>query len=109
MTSLHVFRHGGKITKFEAAGHSGYAEEGSDIVCSAISILLQTAAAGLEEVAGVSVESSALEGSFTCRLSEPISGEDRVKADMILETMLLGLQAIQQNYGKYLKIITREV
>ena len=32
----------GRFTGFHVKGHAGYAEEGSDIVCSAISVLTTT-------------------------------------------------------------------
>ncbi|MBQ9855288.1 MAG: ribosomal-processing cysteine protease Prp, partial [Clostridia bacterium] len=37
----------GMIWGFEASGHAGYAESGSDIVCAAISALTQATAGGL--------------------------------------------------------------
>lgn len=41
------------IVGIHMAGHAGYAEEGSDIVCSAASILLYTAANSLEIICGM--------------------------------------------------------
>lgn len=108
MTRIKVFRSGGKITGFEAKGHSGYAEEGSDIVCSAVSALTQTAVGGLLEIAALPVEYSIADGSLWCQLQK-LSAHEREKADMILETMLLGLRTMQEDYGEYLKIIEREV
>ena len=46
-----------KNIKFiEATGHSGYAESGSDIVCSSVSTLMQSLAVGLTEVVKVSAD-----------------------------------------------------
>ena len=44
---------GGNITGFSCKGHAGYAEEGSDIVCAAVSALSITCANALQSVAGV--------------------------------------------------------
>ena len=41
MTVLRVYRKGTLFTGFECEGHSGYSEEGSDIVCAAISTAVQ--------------------------------------------------------------------
>ena len=41
---------------FKAQDHAGYAREGSDIVCAAISALTQTTVVGLNEVVGVSCQ-----------------------------------------------------
>ena len=37
MTKVEIFNHDGRIHGFSVSGHSGYAEEGSDIVCAAVS------------------------------------------------------------------------
>lgn len=36
MTTVTFYKSRGSIVGFDAAGHSGYAEEGADIVCAAI-------------------------------------------------------------------------
>ena len=108
MTRIRIFRSCGKITGFEAKGHSGYADEGSDIVCSAISVLTQSAVMGLIDVAAIPAEYSVEDGSLSCNLPK-LDAEERKKADMILETMLLGLRSIQEDYHGYLKITEREV
>ena len=37
------------ITGYKVSGHAGYSEEGSDIVCSAVSALTQAPLLGLEK------------------------------------------------------------
>ena len=41
MTKVEIFRKNGNIIGYKASGHSGYSEQGSDIICSAISTSLQ--------------------------------------------------------------------
>ena len=36
MTTVTFYTEGSRITGFDASGHSGYAEEGGDIVCAAV-------------------------------------------------------------------------
>ena len=50
MTKIQIFKDKGNIQGFIVSGHSGYAGEGSDIVCSAISSLSQMVCVGLENV-----------------------------------------------------------
>ena len=40
MTTASFFKRNGKIYKFRVCGHSGYAEQGSDIVCAAVSSMV---------------------------------------------------------------------
>ena len=53
MTRITLFRSRSHAIGFEAEGHTGYAEEGSDIVCAAVSALTQGAVIGLKEVIGL--------------------------------------------------------
>lgn len=109
MTRVEILRSGGKIIGFHATGHSGYAQSGRDIVCSAVSALAQSAVYGLTDVADLPAQSRTGDDELFCGIDEPLSGEPRLKADMILETMLAGLLAIEAGYPKNLKITQREV
>ena len=47
MTKLRVFKNGDNYVGFECFGHSGYAEQGEDIVCAAVSTAVQMTVAYL--------------------------------------------------------------
>lgn len=49
-------KHNGSIVSVECDGHTGYGVEGEDIVCSALSSIVQTAALGLMQVAGIDLD-----------------------------------------------------
>ena len=53
MTVVEVCRYRGFPISVCARGHSGYADSGSDIVCAAISVLMQTLHIGLVDVLGL--------------------------------------------------------
>lgn len=92
----------GRIYRFAAEGHSGFAPHGEDIVCAAISVLLQTAILGLKEVATVTPQTLVADGRLDCLLSPEQAGNESV--DAILQTMLLGLQAIEMEYSDYVSV-----
>ena len=50
MTKVEIFRKNGNIIGYKASGHSGYSEQGSDIICSAISTSLQMTLIGIQEI-----------------------------------------------------------
>ncbi len=89
---------GDLITGFECAGHAGYAPEGSDIVCAAVSILTTTCANALESVAGAVPLVKASSGKMVLSLPEG-GGHD---AQVILKTMRQGLRDLQDAYPDYL-------
>jgi len=52
MTKVEIFNHDGRINGFAVSGHSGYAEEGSDIVCAAVSSAVNFAECTINDVLG---------------------------------------------------------
>ena len=54
------------IVGFEVSGHSGYSERGKDIVCAAVSAIVQTAVIGLTEVLGIKVDYRQKAGEARC-------------------------------------------
>ncbi|MCR5610998.1 MAG: ribosomal-processing cysteine protease Prp [Clostridiales bacterium] len=109
MTRITVHFQGGRPVGFTAKGHSGYADKGEDIVCAAISALTETAYLGVTELAKADAEAVQKDGELRLMLKPEVSGLSREKAELILETMLLGLRSIEENYSDYLKILKREV
>ncbi len=109
MTTVELLFSHKRIVGFEVSGHTGYADEGSDIVCSAISALTQTAVLGLQELVGLSPALDVDEGSMYCMLPANTRGDALKNAQLILDTMALGLSSIADTYGDYISIVEREV
>ena len=109
MTSVTIFRSGSRISGFEAQGHTGYADAGEDVVCSAVSALTQTALLGLGEYLKISFAQDISDGYLYCMLSEGLDKESLGKADVVLETMALGLGAIAETYPTFLRMNERQV
>lgn len=90
------------ITGYKVSGHAGYAEEGYDIYCSAVSALTQAPVMGLERYLKlkpsyrVSQEDGVLEVTLN---SEP---NDLTEA--ILATMFYGVESIARQCPKYVRI-----
>ena len=53
MTSVVLYREGETLIGVEGRGHSGFAEEGEDVVCAAVSTLLHALLVGLVDVARI--------------------------------------------------------
>lgn len=103
MTKVVIFRNEeGKIVGFNSEGHVGLSPEGKDIVCAGVSTLLQTAVMGLEGYLKLEPKVEQEKGSLKCRLERDYFLDREV--DSILETMLLGLYAIEREYPDHLEI-----
>ncbi len=98
MTKITIFKKAGFISGYLIKGHSGYAEEGSDIVCSGISAVSQMALVGLTEVLKKDVDCVCEDGL----LSVDIKG-DLKECQVILNAMELSLKDIAKNYPAYVK------
>ena len=90
MTKVRIQKHNGSIVSVECDGHTGYGVEGEDIVCSALSSIVQTAALGLMQVAGIDLDYEVREEDGYLKFTlPPLSKERRRDADMILNTLYL--------------------
>ncbi|MCG0275542.1 MAG: ribosomal-processing cysteine protease Prp [Thermosediminibacteraceae bacterium] len=98
----------GRVRGLLIKGHAGYDEYGRDIVCAAVSALTETAVLGIEEVAGIKISPIKKEGYFYLTLPEDASEEKLYKADVILDTMVLGLKDIARTYPAHVKFETRK-
>ena len=92
---------------FRAYGHAGYDEEGYDIVCAAISILTINTINAIDTYAKdlSSVVSDEEEGYIEYRLL----GRPTKEATLLLNTMVLGLETVVQNYENYIDLKIEEV
>ena len=63
MTKITFFRSGGSFYGFEEEGHSGYAEEGQDILCAALSAMTMLIVNTIEIAYASDVEYSVDEGA----------------------------------------------
>lgn len=103
-------RSDGALLGYRANGHSGYAEAGADIVCAAISALTQTTLNGLKNVLKAPVMfDQDDDGAFIEAILTPEASEDQIRqAQLLLVTLLEGLQAIQREYPRNLRMIFKE-
>ena len=109
-TVTFLTRSDGALLGYRANGHSGYAEAGADIVCAAISALTQTTLNGLKNVLKAPVMfDQDDDGAFIEAILTPEASEDQIRqAQLLLVTLLEGLQAIQREYPRNLRIIFKE-
>ncbi len=106
MTKVYIFKKNDKICGFQVKGHTGYAEEGQDIVCASVSTATQMAALGLREVLGLEVEVQVREAFLLVRLkSEDLENHS---AQDILKTMQVTLEEIAKTYGRFVKMEVKE-
>lgn len=102
MTTVEVFHKGDYIVGFRATGHTGYGEEGEDIVCAAVSAITQTALLGLKKFVP-STQSRIAEGNepiLEVKLTKPCQ-----VSEVILQTMVCGLEDILAGVPQFVRVL----
>ncbi|MBE7082207.1 MAG: ribosomal-processing cysteine protease Prp [Clostridiales bacterium] len=107
MTNVQILKNNSNIIGFVISGHSGYAEEGSDIVCSAISTLSQSICVGLENVLNLNpiIEINQKKAYLKCCLQK--KDYNNKSASILLNTFEQSLNLLligNKNYKKYINL-----
>ena len=117
MITVRIFKDSdGSVRGFRASGHAGLAQSGRDVVCAAVSVLLQNTVNSIETFTQDEISYSADEGFLEFLISGKVSDE----SSLLLNSMVLGLESIEEsavsstgtknNKGRrYLQILTEEV
>ncbi len=97
----------GNYIGFSSKGHAGYAEEGYDIICAAVSVLTTNTINSIEKFTEDAFKGEAKDGLIRWKFTElPISKE----AALLMDSLVLGLEDIQESYGKkYIKIVEKSL
>lgn len=105
MISVIFTESGSTLTGFHISGHSGYADEGSDIVCAAVSSASLMAANTVTEIQKLSADITVNDGFLNLDLSP----KDAEEASVTLEGLRLHLTALSQEYPHFIKVTISEV
>ena len=97
----------GKYKGFRIDGHTGYADDGEDIICAAVSALSQNTVNSIDAFT---------EDRFSCNVDDGLlvfnMTESRISAEsqLLLNALVLGLENIEKAYGsEFINIRTEEV
>ena len=107
MTKVEIFRKNGSIVGYKATGHSGYDEQGYDIVCSAISTSLQMTLVGIQEMLKLNPNFKMDDGFLEVDLKN--IDEDKMKdVNLLTNTMFIFLKEFSKQYPKYIRLVEKE-
>lgn len=97
----------GEILGFQTIGHAGYARSGEDIVCAAVSALVLNTLNSIELFTEDKqiIETDESKGIIRMKLSEDRSKE----AQILLKSLRLGLQNIEEEHDRYIQVSIKEV
>ena len=96
---------GDRITGFSVSGHSGYAENGSDIVCAAISAVVSMAEATINDVCGANAKVRVKEEDARITLTLPTSCDEEDAIQAVLAGMMVTLCSMRDDYSDYIEVL----
>ncbi len=102
------------IKRYTIKGHANYDSYGKDIVCAAISVLGQTALLSLVKVCGLEEKSIKYSidnkiGFLDVELPKKIEISILNKTQIVLETLLVGVNSVIESYPEYVTLEYGEV
>ncbi len=111
MTDVKITKKDGSIVGVTCDGHTGYGIEGEDIVCAALSSVVQTALLGLLSVAQVNVKYKRDEarGYLDISFGQELTASQRHDCDVILNTMLCGVSDLRESFSDFISLEVRDV
>ncbi len=94
------------IVRFESLGHAEYADPGSDIVCAAVSALVINTINSIETLTADRFSEDMQEAEGIIRFRMETFSHD---SQLLLKSLILGLEEMERNYSEYIDVIFEEV
>lgn len=101
MTKITIFKKNGISYAVKIKGHSGYAPQGSDIVCAAISTASQMALLGIQDELHLAVETQQHDGFLSFKILE---GAENDAAQALMNSMEKTFEFVAEEYAKFVKL-----
>ena len=110
MTTVTFYTEGSRITGFDAAGHSGYAEEGGDIVCAAVTSTVRLVECIVNDVMGLcaSVKINEKTALISLRLPGSLGQAAEDTCQTLLTGMMVYLSELHGEYPQYIEVLEAE-
>ena len=105
MTRCEFFTENDRITGFSVSGHSGYAENGADIVCAAISAVVTMAEATINDVLGAKAKVRVKDEQARITLTLPVSCDEEETVQAVLAGMMITLAGMRDDYPDYIEVL----
>lgn len=107
MTTVSFHMEGDRIVGFQVKGHSGYAQEGADIVCAAVTSAVRFAECTVNEVLGLgaAVKVNDRDASISLKLPGALGQQNEATCQTLLAGLMVYLSELQEEYPENLMVI----
>ena len=104
MTTASFFKSNGKFKGFRISGHSGYSEEGSDIICASVSSMMLLTVNTITESFGIEADVAVDENGATVDFS--LRSDDE-RGCALIEGLWRELSALENDYPKHVRVTVK--
>jgi Predicted ribosomal protein len=105
MVTITIYRgRDDRIKRFSVTGHAKYDNPGKDIVCAGVSAITVGAVNAIEKLTGLVPEAEMKSGWLSANAPECEEAYRNDQVQLLLEGMIVGLESIEEQYGKHVKI-----
>jgi hypothetical protein len=107
MTTVTFRMDGARIVGFESQGHSGYAPEGEDIVCAAITSTVRLVECAVNDVLGLgaAVKVDPAKAFISLKLPGGLSQTAESTCQTLLAAMMLYLSELRDEYPEHITVM----
>ena len=110
MTTVTFYSEGSRITGFTVEGHSGYACEGADILCAAITSAVRLVECAINDVLGLeaSVKVREKDASISLKLPGSLGQTNESTCQTLLTGLMVYLTELTEEYPDHLIVFDND-
>ena len=108
MTTISFRMEGERVAGFTAQGHSGYAQEGSDIVCAAVTSAIRMVECAVNDILGLEASVKVRDDTITLKLPGGLSESSEHTCQTLLTALMLYLTELHEEYPENIFVVEEE-
>ncbi|MFI3249795.1 MAG: ribosomal-processing cysteine protease Prp [Eubacteriales bacterium] len=105
MTIATFYSEGPRLIGFAVQGHSGFAPEGEDLVCAAITSSLRLVETTINDVLGLGAAVKVLEDTISLKLPGSLGSTNESTCQSLLAGFLLHLVQLSEEYPENITVM----
>ncbi len=107
MTTVTFHSEGSRLVGFDVQGHSGYAPEGEDIVCAAVTSAVRLTECAINDVLGLeaSVKVREKDASISLKLPAKLGQTAESTCQTLLAALMVHFVQLNEEYPEYITVL----